>query len=78
MNIGKRRIVKLAVVASLLLAIDNFGLGLNYLEDYRKAVDAVTPADVQAVAKKYLDPDKLIIVAVGAVDVEGKPLKKKE
>ena len=65
-------------VGSLLLAVDNFGLGLNYLDDYRKAVDAVTPADVQAVAKKYLDPDRLIIVAVGAVDAEGKPLKKKE
>jgi zinc protease len=63
-------------VAGLLLAIDRFGLGLNYLEDYRKAVSAVTPEDVQAVAKKYLAPDKLIIVAVGAIDADGKPLKK--
>jgi zinc protease len=65
-------------VASLLLAVDRLGLGLNYLEDYRKAVSAVTPEDVHAVAKKYLDPDRLILVAVGAIDAEGQPLKKKE
>ncbi len=58
-------------------SIDQYGLGLNYLDDYRKAVEAVTPEDVQAVAKKYLDPDKLYLVAVGAVDAEGKPLGKK-
>jgi zinc protease len=65
-------------VASLLLAVDRLGLGLNYLEDYRKAVSAVTPEDVHAVAKKYLDPERLILVAVGAIDAEGQPLKKKE
>ena len=52
-------------VASLLLSVDRLGLGLNYLDDYRKGVSAVTPEDVQAMAKKYLDPDRLIIVAVG-------------
>jgi zinc protease len=65
-------------VAGLLLAVDRFGLGLNYLEDYRKAISAVTPEDVQAVAKKYLDPDRLILVAVGAIDSEGQALKKQE
>src|SRR5262249_45980493 len=65
-------------VAGLLLAIDRYGLGLNYLEDYRKAVSAVTSEHVQTVAKKYLAPDKLIIVAVGAIDADGKPLTKKE
>jgi len=65
-------------VASLLLTVDRLGLGLNYLDDYRKGVSAVTPEEAQAMAKKYLDPDRLIIVAVGAVDAEGKPLKKKQ
>src|SRR5262249_40983867 len=63
-------------VAGWLLAIDRYGLGLNYLEDYRKAVSDVTPEHVQTVAKKYLAPDKLIIVAVGAIDADGKPLTK--
>ena len=63
-------------VASMLLSIERYHLGFNYLDDYRKAVSAVTPEEVQAVAKKYLDPDKLIVVAVGAVDKDGKALKK--
>jgi len=64
-------------IAQLLLSVDRFGLGLSYLDDYRKQVSSITAQDVQAVAKKYLDPDKLILVAVGAIDAEGKPLKKK-
>jgi zinc protease len=38
----------------------------------------VTPEDVQAMAKKYLDPDKLVLVAAGPVDAEGKPLIEKK
>jgi predicted Zn-dependent peptidase len=41
-------------------------------------VAAVTPEDVQAVAKKYLDPKALQIVAVGPIDKDGKPLEKKK
>jgi zinc protease len=62
--------------AEMLLAVDRFMLGADYLADYRKAVLAVTPADVQAVARKYLHPDKLTIVAAGPVDATGKPLRK--
>ncbi|HKB05573.1 MAG TPA: pitrilysin family protein, partial [Gemmataceae bacterium] len=60
--------------ADLLIAIDRYQLGADYLNDYRKAVEAVTPDDVRAVATKYLHPDKLVLVAAGAVDAEGKPL----
>jgi zinc protease len=65
-----------AGVASQLLAIERYGLGLHYLDDYRKAVASVTPEDVQAVATKYLDPKRLVIVAVGAIDASGKPIEK--
>ena len=34
----------------------------------------MTPEDVQAVAKKYLDPEHMVLVAAGAVDAQGKPL----
>jgi zinc protease len=61
-------------VAGQLLATERFGLGLSYLDDYRKAVAAVTPADIQAMAKKYLDPTRMVLVAAGAVDAKGKPL----
>lgn len=61
---------------AMLHAIDRYKLGSDYLNDYRKAVEAVTPEDVRAVAKKYLNPEKLTLIAVGAVDAEGKALKK--
>jgi zinc protease len=63
-------------IAEQLLAIERFGLGLDYLDTYRKAVAAVTPDDVKAVAERYLDPGRMVLVAAGAVDVAGKPLAK--
>lgn len=68
----------MGAVAGELLAAERYGLGFDYLEKYRKEVDAVTPADVQAMAKKHLDPKALTIVAVGAIDKDGKPLGKKK
>lgn len=64
-------------IASQLAAVERFGLGLGYLDDFRNGVSAVTPEDVQAVAKKHLDPDKMILVAAGAVDKAGKSIEKK-
>jgi zinc protease len=63
-------------VAGRLLMIDRFHLGLHYYDDYRKAVGAVTPEDVREVAKKYLDPKHMVLVAAGAVDAHGRPLVK--
>lgn len=63
-------------VAGELLAAERYGLGFDFLEKYRKEVDAVTPADVQAMAKKHLDPKTFVLVAVGAIDKDGKPLGK--
>lgn len=60
-------------VAGLLMSIERYHLGLSYLEDYKKAVSAVTPEDVQAVAKKYLDPEHMYLVIAGPVDEKGKP-----
>jgi zinc protease len=63
-------------IAEQLLYIDRYKLGTHYLEDYRKAVEAVTPADVEEVARKYLDPEHMYLVIAGAVDQSGKPLAK--
>jgi len=65
-----------ADIAGHLLGVERYGLGLNYLDIYKKAVAAVTPEDVQAVAKKYIDPKRLVLVVAGAVDDSGKPLGK--
>ena len=63
-------------IAGQLLTIERFHLGFGYLDDYRKAVSAVTPQDVQAMAQKYLNPQHMILVAAGALDQAGKPLEK--
>ena len=52
-----------SAVAGQLLAAEKYGLGFDFLEKYKKEVAAVTPEDVQAVAKKYLDPKTLTLVA---------------
>lgn len=64
-------------IAGQLAAVESHGLGLGYLDDFRKGVAAVTPDDVQAVAKKHLDPSRMVLVAAGAVDKDGKPIVKK-
>jgi zinc protease len=64
-------------LAEQLLQIERFGLGLDYPTAFRKAVAAVTPADVQAVARKHIHPDRLGLVAAGPVSADGKPLPKK-
>ena len=42
-----------------------YGLPDNYFNDYIAKIDSVTLADVNRVAQKYLDPDKMAIVIVG-------------
>ena len=63
-------------IGAQLLYVERYGLGFGYLDDYRKAVAAVTPEDVREVAKKYLDPKHMVLAAAGAVDAQGRPLIK--
>jgi len=72
------RFTTTSAVAGQLLAAEQYGLGFDFLEKFRKEVESVTPADVQAVAKKHLNPKALTIVAVGPVDAAGKPLERKK
>lgn len=61
-------------IAGLLIDTERYKLGLGYLDDYRKAIAAVTPEDVLAVAQKYIDPERMVLVAAGALDENGKAL----
>jgi zinc protease len=48
-----------------LLQIKMFGLPQDYLETYRRQIQAVTIEQVQEVAKKYVKPDEAAIIIVG-------------
>jgi zinc protease len=54
-----------AELATLLLAVERFGLGLDYPARYRQAVQAVTAEDVHRAVRAHWDPDltSLAIVA---------------
>jgi zinc protease len=54
-------------VADFLVAIEENGLGLDYGDRYRERIARVTAADVQRVAARYLAPDTLSRVIVGAL-----------
>lgn len=45
--------------------LEFYGYPADYLETYKAAVEKVTIADVIAVAKKYIHPDKLAVLVVG-------------
>ena len=81
---------KRAVVASFALSLENplqvlnyyldswqYGLPADYWDTYPARVEAVTAAQAQAAAKKYLEPGRLQIVAVGDATKIADILRKK-
>ena len=56
--------------------LEFYGYPSDYLEKYRTGVEKVTTADVQRVAKKYVDPSKLAILVVGNASEFVTPLDK--
>jgi zinc protease len=52
-------------VAGFLAQVEYFKLGLDYPNRYNELIGKVSRADVQRVAKQFLQPDKLITVVVG-------------
>jgi len=52
-------------VAGALLNIERYNLGLDYYQRYESLVRAVTRADVLDTARKYIDPDRLVISTAG-------------
>ncbi|CAN5425080.1 hypothetical protein BH23ACI1_BH23ACI1_27380 [soil metagenome] len=56
-------------IATQILNAVVYGLDLKELETYRERVNAITPDDIQRVARQYLHPDRLSIVLVGDASV---------
>jgi zinc protease len=54
-----------AGVAGALLNIDRFGLGLDYYQRYESLVRGVNREDVLRTARRFIDPDRLVIATAG-------------
>lgn len=52
-------------IASTLLNLEWYGLGLDYLHEYAQRMRSVTAADVQRVAQRYLAPANLVAITAG-------------
>ena len=52
-------------IANRVLDMELFKLGLDYLQRYKDTVMALSAADVQAAAKRYLNPDCYVLATAG-------------
>lgn len=52
-------------VASALLTMERFQLGLDYLQGYEKMVRAITREEILEATRQFLDPDRLAISSAG-------------
>lgn len=52
-------------VAGRLLQAELYGLGKDYLDTYTSKINAVTGAEVRAIAERVIDPEKMVIVLAG-------------
>jgi zinc protease len=50
-------------IASFMLQIEFYGLGLDYADRYPQLIDSVTKEDVQRMAEHFLQPDAALVVA---------------
>jgi len=57
-------------VATLLLDIEDYGLGLDYLQRYPGIISAVTRDDIQRVVHKYLTLDRYVLTMAGTFGQE--------
>ncbi len=52
-------------IAGQLVPVVTYGLPPTFYDEYTARVQAVTQADVQRAARRYLDPSRLVVVLVG-------------
>ncbi|HDK17035.1 MAG TPA: insulinase family protein [Nitrospirae bacterium] len=55
-------------IAGFLVAVEYYGLGVDYVNNYPGYINSVTKEDVLEAAKKYLDPEQFILVVVADKD----------
>jgi zinc protease len=52
-------------LAAFLLQVQYYGLGMDYPEKYPFLIKSVTKDDILRVARKYLHPERSVLVVVG-------------
>ena len=55
-------------VAGIILDMELYGLGLDYLVTYPDRINAITAAQIQAAAQRYLDPSNFAVAVAGPLD----------
>jgi zinc protease len=61
-------------VAGRLLDMELYGLPQDYFDSYRENIARVDETAIAHVAKKYIDPERLLIVVVGSASQIREPL----
>ncbi|MBA4372944.1 MAG: hypothetical protein C0402_08775 [Thermodesulfovibrio sp.] len=52
-------------IAGFLISMEYYGLGLDYIDNYKQYIEKVSKEEVQRVAKKYLSSKDYLLVVVG-------------
>ena len=55
-------------IAGFNLAVEYYGLGLDYVDRYPSIINALTKEDILRVAGKYLDPANYVLIVVGNLE----------
>jgi zinc protease len=51
-------------IANFLVAVEHYGLGVDYIDKYPSYINGITKEDVLYAARKYLDPENFVLVVV--------------
>jgi hypothetical protein len=70
------RLKTTAGAAEVILDLETFGLGKDYVVTFADRVNAITPSDVQRAAQSYFKPKTVAIVVAGPASRFEAPLKK--
>ncbi|MDO9087514.1 MAG: pitrilysin family protein [Anaerolineaceae bacterium] len=54
-----------AGVASAIIRMERYKLGLNYLREFPGIISNISSDEILTISKKYLDPSKLVIISAG-------------
>lgn len=65
-------------IATALASLITYAYPTDYFDTYRRNIGAVTAEDVLRAAQTHLDPDQLLVLAVGDPDVIREPLERLE